>query len=90
MGNTIFDAMNEMHPQQQNNQNGVFGMINAVRNSPNPNAAMQQLAANNPQVQGVMQYIQQNGGDARSAFYNKAAEMGVDPEPILRRLRQFG
>ena len=87
MANTIFDIMQSMQPQNNGPQSGIMGMVNMVRNAPNPTAVMQQLAMTNPNMQNVMRYIQANGGDARSAFYNKAAEMGVDPEQILRQLR---
>lgn len=62
-------------------------MINLVRGSSNPNQAMQTLIQSNPNLQGVMTYIQQNGGDARTAFYNLAAQKGVDPNQILQSLQ---
>ena len=62
-------------------------MYNQVRHSQNPDQAMQILLANNPQYQDAMNYIRQNGGDARSAFYNMAAQMRVDPNLILSKLR---
>jgi len=65
----------------------LFDMYNQVRHSKNPDQAMQMLLANNPQYQNVMNYIQQNGGDARSAFYNMAAQMGVNPNSVLSRLK---
>jgi hypothetical protein len=40
-----------------------------------------------PQYKEVMNYINQNGGDAKSAFYAKAKEMGVDPDEILKAMR---
>lgn len=67
--------------------NGIFGLINQVRNSPDPNAAMQQLMMTNPSMQNAMNYIQQNGGNAKAAFYNMAAAKGIDPESILKFLR---
>ena len=48
---------------------------------------MQQLLNSNPQYQGIMEYINQNGGNAKSAFYNMAAQRGVDPNSILSQLR---
>lgn len=65
----------------------LFDMYNQVRHSKNPDQAMQILFANNPQYQNVMNYIQQNGGDARSAFYNMAAQMKVDPNIVLSKLK---
>lgn len=72
-----------------NNQkpNSLFGILNQIRNSPNPNAAMQNLVMTDPRFQNVINYINQNGGDAKSAFYNMAARKGVDPNSILNQLR---
>lgn len=49
-------------------------------------AAINQMAANNPQMQQVLQVVQQNGGDAKAAFYNMAQQRGVDPNMILQQL----
>ena len=86
MGNPIFDDFTR-GPSQPSNSNGIFGLINQIRNSPDPGTAMQNLISTNPQVKGVMDYISQNGGDARSAFYNLAAQKGVDPNTILNQLK---
>ena len=50
-------------------------------------SAVQQMSNNNPQMQQVMRVIQQNGGDARAAFYNTAKQLGKDPNVILNQLR---
>ena len=81
-----------MYNNNTNNQrnlvsNSLFAVFNQIRNSPNPNQAMQQLLNSNPQYQGIMEYINQNGGNAKSAFYNMAAQRGVDPNSILSQLR---
>ena len=41
---------------------------------------------NSPQLAEVMKELQENGGDARSLFFKKAKEMGVDPNTILSQL----
>lgn len=89
MSNPIFDNFSGRSPKpRQNSQpNTVFGLMNQIRNSPNPNAAMQSVLASNPMFQGISDYINQNGGDARTAFYNMAAQKGIDPESILKQLR---
>lgn len=48
---------------------------------------LNQMFAGNPNYQQAQQLIQQNGGDAKAAFYNLAQQMGVDPEQILSQLR---
>ena len=40
---------------------------------------------NNPQMKQVMDYINANGGDPKTAFYKLAKEKGVDPETILKQ-----
>ncbi len=61
----------------------------ALKNSPNPQALMMTLMQSKPEYQQVMTYIQQNGGDARTAFYNMAAQKGVDPEQVLSKVRSL-
>lgn len=85
MGNPIFDIPNSN--QQQAQPTGLFGMLSQIRNSPDPNAAMQQMINTNPQLQNIMNYIQANGGDARTAFYNLAAQKGINPNNILNQLK---
>ena len=85
MSNPIFS--NNFSSSRQQNSPSLFEMYNQVRHSQNPEQAMQVLFANNPQYKNVMTYIQQNGGDAKSAFYNMAAQMGVDPNSILSKLQ---
>lgn len=58
--------------------------INAVKTAANPNAMVQQLLSQNPQVQKL---IQQAGGDPKKAFYALAQQMGVDPEQFLAQLK---
>lgn len=72
---------------QNGSTNGIMGMLNAVRNSKNPNEMIAQLAMRNPQMQSVMQEVQRNGGDARKAFYAMAQQKGIDPNSILNMLK---
>lgn len=86
MANPIFSSFGQTQQQQQK-PTSLFGMLNQVRNSPNPNAAMQSLLSTDPRFQEVMSYINQNGGDAKTAFYNMAARKGIDPNSILQQLK---
>lgn len=58
-------------------------MVQNLKAIGNPQMMLQQM----PQYKQVMEYVNQNGGDAKSAFYAKAKEMGVDPDEILKVLR---
>lgn len=89
MSNPIFDGFSNRQVASQQNQqsNSIFGLMNQIRNSPNPNVAMQTALNSNPMLKGVADFINQNGGDAKTAFYNLAAQKGVDPNSILNKLR---
>lgn len=84
MSNPIFSSFPS---NRENNRNSLSDIYNQIRTSPNPNKLMQQLLKNDPRFQQVINYINQNGGDAKSAFYNMAAKKGVDPNSILSQLR---
>lgn len=51
----------------------------------NPQNMLNQTMMQNPQMKQVMDYVNQNGGDAKAAFYKLAGEMGVDPDEILKQ-----
>ena len=62
-------------------------MIGMARAAKDPMAAINQMSVNNPQLQQVMQVVQQNGGNAKAAFYQMAQQRGVDPNTILSQLK---
>ncbi len=58
-------------------------MVQSLKTIGNPQMMIQQM----PQYKEVMELVNQNGGDAKSAFYTKAREMGLDPDEFLNVLR---
>ena len=62
-------------------------MMNAVQMAGNPAAALQQIASNNPLMKQALTLVQQNGGDAQSAFEKLAKENGIDPAQIMSMLK---
>ena len=62
-------------------------MMSMVRSAGNPQAMLNQLAMNNPQLRQVMEIVQKHGGDPMAAFRAEAEARGVDPEEILGMLR---
>ena len=40
-----------------------------------------------PQYKVVMEYINENGGDPKAAFYKMADQMGINPDDIINQLR---
>jgi hypothetical protein len=88
MGNPMLSSFfDKPVPQQQSS--GLEETARAIKNSPNPQALMMTLMQSKPEYKQVMNYIQQNGGDARTAFYNMAAQKGVNPEQVLSTVRSL-
>lgn len=48
-----------------------------------------QIMQNNPNMQKVKEYINNNGGDPEKAFYQMAKDMGVNPDEILSQVNNF-
>ena len=48
---------------------------------------LNQMMQNNPQYKQVMDYVNKNGGDPKTAFYKMAEEQGVNPDEILNMLK---
>lgn len=69
------------------NLNNVRQMVNMVKSARNPQAMLNQLMQNNPNYRQVTELINQNGGDAKKAFYALAEQQGIDPNEILDMLR---
>lgn len=67
-------------------QNSPVGQIketfNFLKSAKNPQTLFARMAQNNPMYQSVMNYIQQNGGDAQKAFYNYASQCGASEKDI--------
>ena len=72
----------QSQPQIPQQPNSLFDLFNTIRNSQNPNQAMQNVLVSDPRFKDIVEYIKQNGGDARTACYNLAAQKGIDPRSI--------
>ena len=62
-------------------------MMDAVKSAGNPQAMLNQMMQNNPQMRQVMDLVNQHGGDAQKAFYSLAEQRGIDPNQILNMLK---
>ena len=49
--------------------------------------AIQQLMQNNPNMKKAIDYVNENGGNPKDAFYKLAKERGIDPDSILNSLK---
>ena len=62
-------------------------MMNMVRSAGNPQAMLQSMMQNNPQLRQVMDVVQQAGGDPQRAFYALCEQKGINPQQILDALK---
>ena len=62
-------------------------MMNAVQMAQNPQAALNQMIASNPQLKQVMDLINQNGGDIGKTVKTVAEQNGLRPEDIMDMFR---
>ena len=58
----------------------LSNMVKMFKSMKNPQAMLQQ----NPQFKYVMNLVNQNGGNAKAAFYKLAEEKGIDPDQIIK------
>lgn len=70
-----------------NNLSQIRSMMNMVKSAGNPQAMLQSMAQNNPQLMQVMEIVNTSGGNPKAAFYKMAKEKGIDPEQVLSLLR---
>lgn len=67
----------------------IMNIFRSVKNAQNPNLMMQSLVQSNPQIKQVMDFISQNGGNAKQVFYAAAQQKGVDPNTIINQLQNI-
>ena len=84
-------ALNPLMPtMQQRIQSAaapVKSLMQAMKTMQNPQAALQQMLAQNPNYQQAMAMIQKYGNDPGQAFYELAKQNGIDPNEILNALK---
>ena len=91
MPSSLFSQQSQQNQTLQNssfsNIQQLKGMMQMIQNSNNPSAMLQTLMMQNPQFQSVMQFVSQNGGDPKAAFYALAKQKGVDPNEVINMLK---
>ena len=79
--------MNSLFPQQPQSRLPIntqqSQLLQLVKASKNPGQLFQTMAKNNPQVQSIMQMIQQTNQTPKELFYQAAQQQGIDPNQIL-------
>ena len=82
MPNPILEMLNG--PKIPNN---IIQTFKALQQSSNPNQFMENLIQTNPQVQQIVQMVQNSNMSPKDLFYSMAKQKGVDPEQILKQLQ---
>lgn len=80
MANNLFQQLN-------NTNTNPLNLLKTVCNSSNPSQMLNLLANNNPALKSVLDEVKANGGDAKSLFYKRASQMGINPNSILNQLK---
>lgn len=62
----------------------MMGMVSMAQN---PQAALNQLMMNNPQMKQVMDIVNQYGGDVNRAVEAKAAEYGMTVQDVMELIK---
>lgn len=73
----------QLPPQLRN----LSKMIDMIRGAKDPQALAQQMLGQNPALRQALQYVQQNGGDPKTAAQKLAQEKGVDLNQLLNAFR---
>lgn len=62
-------------------------MMNLFKGANNPQQLLMNLAKQNPQIQNVMNLVQNSGKSPKDLFYQMAQQKGVNPDDILNALK---
>ena len=80
--------LQQSHAQSHLSQNSdIKQLTGLIKSSPNPQQMIMQLAQKNPHMSQIMNELNTSGMSAKDLFYNKAKQLGVDPNQILGMLK---
>ena len=78
--NSLFQQLNPTRPLPAN----LKQMISNIKTISNPQAAIQQMANQNPQLKAI---LQASNGNYEKAFRDMAKQMNVNPDEIINMLK---
>ena len=83
--------MNELYqqlqPQQLQMNSQQNELIQALKNSSNPESFVRNLILTNPQAKTIYNKYQQSGVTPKQFFYQYAQQNGLNPNQVLNSLR---
>lgn len=71
-------------PTNTGNTQQIKRMMNMFKSIQNPQAAMNELAKQNPMVANI---LQMSNGDLKGTFYKMCQEKGINPDDIIKQLQ---
>lgn len=84
MGNP-FNILNPGNPYNSNNMAGMRNIYQSLMNARNPIQMFQQMARNNPQLQPIMNMLNQ-GANPQQIFMNMCQQRGINPNEFIKNL----
>lgn len=85
MASSLFPSVQpKINPQMMNNVKQMIGMF---QGKGDPQALIQSVAAQNPQMQGVLKMINESGMSPKDFFMKKTKEAGLNPDDIIGQLK---
>lgn len=85
--NKLYQQLQGQSPSSLPNLNKVKQMMNMFKGAGNPQQLLNNMLSQNPQMQNVMQLVNNSGKNPKDLFYELAKQKGVDPNEILRQLQ---
>ena len=87
MNNLYQQLMGSQSHSLPNNLGQIKQMMNLFRNANNPQQLLTNMAKQNPQIQNIMNIVQNTGKSPKDLFYQMAQQKGVNPDDILNALK---
>ncbi len=85
MASSLFqNAPIKINPQMMNNVKQMIGMF---QGKGDPQTLIQNVAAQNPKMQGILKMINESGMSPKDLFMQKANEAGINPDEIISQLK---
>ena len=76
--NPMYQLKQQIQPAKQ--------ALRQIMSLSNPQAMMNQMLVNNPNVQQALTFIKQAGNNPQTAFMNLAKQKGVNPQEFINEL----
>jgi len=93
MSNMIANALGNLASKAlgvQGNQktiNDAMQLYNSLKGNGNYMQTLEAMSSTNPQIAQALDFIKQEGGDPKKAFYNLVSKSGIDASAILNMLK---